>query len=122
MSKYDYKLAKEFIMQNKEVIKEASLGMAEDWFWTAETVYEDGKFLIDLDKNNINTAGINGSHWATPSLMVEFKDGSEVMYACYEGQPQTSKPPFMGHGIFSTPFQDVVDGIEKQSLKSVNGD
>lgn len=51
------------------------LGMREDWGWTAETVYEDGKFNIDLSGETVSIAGISGSIWATPVAEIEYKDG-----------------------------------------------
>ena len=50
---YDYKKAKQFIEKNKESIKQASLGMHEDWFWTAETIFKDGKYLVDFNDTNL---------------------------------------------------------------------
>jgi len=43
---YDYNKARELIEQFKPV--RATLGMREDWSWTAKDVYEDGRFIVDL--------------------------------------------------------------------------
>lgn len=52
MKYYDYNKAKTLI-ESTPNLAEASLGMREDWFWTAKTVWEDGiwtqtLFLGDL--------------------------------------------------------------------------
>ena len=48
MKKYDFKKAHDFIEAEKEVLAEATLGMHEDWFWTAETVWENGEYVVNL--------------------------------------------------------------------------
>lgn len=77
MKKYDYKKAYNYIESHKEEISEVSLGIHEDWFWTAEAVWKNGKYEVDLLSTNLKIAGIFGSKWATPVMQVEFKDGSE---------------------------------------------
>lgn len=77
MNKYDFKKAKEILLnipKNKlSQLVEASIGMSEDWFFTAQTVWEKGEFIIDLDEVE-KICGIDGSSWATPILRLEFKD------------------------------------------------
>ena len=80
--KYDYKKAKLFIENNKNNIKAAALGMLEDWFSTAEIIFKDDKFIVDLDDENLKIAGINGNFWATPILAVNYKDGTGKLYCC----------------------------------------
>lgn len=50
MKNYNYDLAKKIIntFVDLDVIDSAALGMQEDWFWTACTIYEDGKWQIEL--------------------------------------------------------------------------
>ena len=48
MKEYDFDKAKAIIEKNKENVKSASLGINEDWFWTAETIYEDGEYTREL--------------------------------------------------------------------------
>ncbi len=84
MKQYDYLKAKKIINQNKDEITSAELGMAGDWFGTAETIYQDGKYTIDLDMPKLKIAGIDGSHWATPMLKLEYKDGEYQKFDCYK--------------------------------------
>lgn len=80
--KYDYKKAKMLIEKEKKNIKEALLGMREDWFWTAEIVFEDDKYVIDLEQKNLTIAGIDGSFWATPVLEITYKDDTTKTEFC----------------------------------------
>ena len=91
--KYDFKKAKLFIEQNKENIKEAYLGMHEDWFWTAETIFEDGEFKVNLDDKDLSIGGINGSYWATPVLQVEYKDETIKTFHCHDNGEQGNARP-----------------------------
>lgn len=108
----DFDKARRLIAEHAETLAEASLGMAEDWFWTAETVWKGGAFtreLFDGDVTEENkrykallegaegldarnavreqfasllVGGISGSSWATPTLHLQFKDGSERRFDC----------------------------------------
>jgi hypothetical protein len=74
MKVYNYEKAKELIEKYKDKnLKSASLGMKEDWGWTAETIWCDGKFLTKLNKKT-KIAGINKSYWATPVIELDFGD------------------------------------------------
>ncbi|MDG4509661.1 hypothetical protein ACTGW1_04375 [Streptococcus suis] len=84
--KYDFKKAKTLIEAERENIERAFLGIREDWYWTADTVYEDGSFKIDLDTVE-KIAGIPGSSWGTPYLEIEYKDGSSKMVPCHDNGP-----------------------------------
>lgn len=53
MKSYDYKKAKHIIEESKDCLESASLGMHEDWFWTAETIWENGEFKRELPDNAI---------------------------------------------------------------------
>lgn len=77
MKTYDFNEAKSLI-ENTSNLESASLGMHEDWLWTAESVYEDGEFTIELNEDT-KIGGLNGSSWATPTLQLCFKDGTEKM-------------------------------------------
>jgi hypothetical protein len=84
--KYDFKKAKDLIEAERENIKSALLGMREDWSWTAETVFEDGEYRVDLDTVE-KIAGIDGSSWATPTLEIIYKDGDSKTVPCHDGGP-----------------------------------
>lgn len=72
---FDNNLIKEAIKKHEENILRASIGMREDWFWTGETIYEDGKLTQDLDNKIATSGGINSSYWATPIIRIETKKG-----------------------------------------------
>lgn len=93
MSKeYDFKKAKQLIEEKKNEIESASLGMAGDWSWTAETVWEKEEgFVIDLDTVEV-IAGISGSDWATPTLEMELTDGGTLRVSCFTGESKGTKP------------------------------
>lgn len=101
MKYYDVAKAKKLIEDNISSINSASLGMDEDWFWTAETIFEDGAFTIDLENTGGFIGGINGSVWATPTLEIEYKDGSIRKYNCYIGESDGERCPDFMFGVIS---------------------
>lgn len=105
MKIYDYEKAKEIINHRKDEIERASLGMYEDWFWTAETVFEDGKFTKKLTEETV-IGGINGSCWATPALRLELKNGEDECIGCYTGESDCERNPDFSYGCLSGPVQD----------------
>lgn len=110
MGKYDFNLAKKTIQKYSDLLEEASLGMAEDWFWTAESVYSDGTFKVNLEEDNLTIAGIDSSSWATPTLHLVFKDGKGTWLDCYEGEVDISnKPEWLELGVLSEDCQKYVD-------------
>jgi len=116
MKTYNYKKAKQVIENNKDKIKEASLGMKEDWYWTAETIYSDGEFKKNLDDNDLLLGGIDGSGWATPALLVEYKDGKEIFIDMYIDDGSPEKHGFrMPFGPLSGPAQNSISDIKTVS-------
>lgn len=105
--KYDFDKAKRLIEENKEKIQRASMGMYEDWFWTAETLFEDGAWKVNIDKMS-TVGGIDGSSWATPTLILNFIDEEgERAIPCYVGYSTRSQPPVPNLlGVLSGPVQD----------------
>lgn len=85
MKYYDFEKIKQFIEQHKNIIETASLGFNEDWFWTAETVFENGEFSKQLNEET-KIAGINGSMWATPTMEIVYTDGTEEKIECSKGE------------------------------------
>ncbi|GEQ32194.1 hypothetical protein B795N_00760 [Marinilactibacillus psychrotolerans] len=113
---YDFKKAKNFILENKETIESADLGIREDWSWTAEEVYNDKDgFVIDLDTVE-KIAGIPGSRWATPALLVVYKNGDSKLFDCHDGGNSNPMDPLaqaMMYGPLSGPTQEYVEDVEK---------
>lgn len=112
MKKYDFAKARDFIEAEKEVLAEAMLGMHEDWFWTAETIWENGKYAVNL-ATVTKIAGISGSPWATPVIKLKYIDGKERFLECYKGESSGTKPDFLELGVFSRPMQDSIAPIER---------
>lgn len=148
MRYYDYKKVKQLIDENAPEITEASLGMHEDWFWTAQTIFEKGEwtqqlFLGDLiaerekykaemveagqekaarqsvrDKyEHINIGGIAGSSWATPTLRLDYADGSCRMIPVFTGE-KSSGQVFAVNGCLSGPVQQQIPELEEITAES----
>lgn len=85
MKKYDTAFIKAYIEKHHPELKSVACGMKEDWSWTADVVWEDGKFVSEFNWNSksIEVAGITGSIWATPVMWVEFKDGHTEDIPCF---------------------------------------
>ena len=105
MKNYNFNKAKQLIAENSEILESSSLGMHEDWFWTAETVWEDGNYKTELN-DETTIGGISGSSWATPTIQLLFKDGTEKMIECSKGETDNDKPSFLQLGVLSQPVQD----------------
>lgn len=117
---YDFLKAKQIIEDNQKTLVGASMGMQEDWFWTAETVYEDGEFTQDLTKVD-KIAGIPGSEWATPVVRLEHKDGTDEIFECYKGE--SSGFNRFGSMLTSGPFSSEVQAnmpVAKEYEKNKN--
>ena len=86
MKKYNTEFIKQYIEDNKENIMHVECGMREDWSWTADTVYSNGKYYSEYDweSESICVAGICGSTWATPIMEVNFKDGRTEIVECFK--------------------------------------
>ena len=91
MKKYDLTKARAIVdkLSSLDVLQEATLGMHEDWFWTAQTIWMKDHGYDEGDLQSGLIAGIAGSSWGTPVLCVEFTDGSEKYFNCYTGDHQT---------------------------------
>lgn len=146
MKYYDYKKAKDFIEANKERITSASLGMHEDWFWTANEIYRDGEYLHKLPENGLDIemeylekrragmsvfseeamaydhhiGGLFGSSFATPTLEVEYADGTSDNFECSMGEYDDSYPDRIEKqvrlplGCLSEPCQNARDILKKK--------
>jgi len=110
MANYDFKAAKKYIQMHSDLIESATIGMEEDWFWTAQTVFEGGIFTENLDDEKLKIGGISGSDWATPMLEVTMKDGSEVKKVCAIGDIGEKEPEWFSLGCLSQECQDIRSG------------
>lgn len=45
MRYYDYMKIQNFITSNKDKIASVDIGMTEDWFWTAQSIFKDNEFI-----------------------------------------------------------------------------
>lgn len=117
MKKYDFEKAKRYIQMHSDLIEDATLGIQEDWWWTSEEVYSEGNFTQDLD-DLTEVAGITGSTWATPALLVNFKDGREEMLTCYQGESDEPPREWVREslGVLSEGTQQYIDNLDKPKL------
>ena len=113
---YDYGKAKKLVQKYSDTLEVACLGMAEDWFWTAEEIYEDGRLVCDLSEKP-EIGGICGSTWATPSLYFKFKDGREEMRDCYIGESKGEAPEGFSYGVLSGPTQEYAESLRNPKLE-----
>lgn len=84
MKNYNFTLAK-MITLTSSGLERAELGFHEDWFWTAEEIWNDKKGFIDSVFEEKKIAGINGSFWATPVIQLTFKCGKVEVIECSIG-------------------------------------
>lgn len=116
MKKYDFDKAKRIILERKDRVSVASLGMLEDWFWTATPIFEDCEFCIP---ENYLIAGINGSIWATPFLKIEYRDSSETFIPCYIGESEENASPSFSFGELSGPCQEIINEKSKKNWEDI---
>lgn len=93
---YSFKKIMAFVEKHKDECDEILVGMEEDWDWTADFVWKDGKVMIReeaetgcyspfrVGEDGVQIAGINGSTWATPWAKALKND--EEMYEEAVGQ------------------------------------
>lgn len=74
MNIIDWKAVKKFVRDRKPV--EVSAGIVNDWFWTAATVYENGKWVR-------NHRAYVTSDWASPGFKATLKNGDVVEVVAY---------------------------------------
>jgi hypothetical protein len=113
MKQYDIEKARQIVLKNKKQLVRASLGMHEDWYWTANTIWQNGMFTKILT-DDMDIAGINGSAWATPTLQLIFKDGTDKMIEVSKGQNTCKKEDFLVlTGVLSQPVQDNITPLSE---------
>lgn len=116
MKEYDYLKAKQIIEENKDNLKSVLLGMHEDWYWTADIIWENDKYVSefpteDSEFENYEIGGIKGSSWATPTIKLIFKDDEVIMKNCYKGDSSGEKPSWLTLGDISQSVQDNITPI-----------
>ena len=116
MRTYDFAKAKRLI-EAAENLESASMGMYEDWFWTATTVWEDGKWEHDLTTEP-TLGGIKSSDWATPTLRLDFigEEGCR-MVPCFTGEV-SGRQKFPIDGELSGPVQNALPSLEAAPERS----
>lgn len=85
MKYYDFKKAKKIIkdtLKKSKNLASASLCMIEDQGYTSEEIWRDNKFTKKFLAED-EVAGILGSHWATPTLVLYFKNDTEKHFSCF---------------------------------------
>lgn len=85
MKKYNAKLIHDFVEANKIEIKTVHLGMKEDWMWTNKLLYDtdNGGYQFELGDGDVRVAGITGSYWATPIMVICYADEKAEVIPCY---------------------------------------
>lgn len=75
MKYYDFERTEKIIENEKRKgLIEVELGMLEDWFWTGVTIWTK-ETSYNEDFVNQNIAGIKGSFWATPWIILTYENG-----------------------------------------------
>ena len=57
-------------------------------------------------RDSILIAGIYSSYWATPTLQLEFKDGTDKMIPCHDGGESAEHNSTEMLGVLSVPVQE----------------
>lgn len=123
MKKYDFNLAVSLVRQNMENLSEATLGIHEDWAWTAHPIWDtDDGFLINSKTKKV--MGIDGSNWGTPVLELRFKDSTIQIIECFYGESKADelkkieKSAMWASGPISAPIQEIRDEMEVLTINS----
>lgn len=78
MNTLDWLAVEKFVAERGPV--SVSAGLLEDWYWTAATVYEDGKW----DKERAYVT----SSWATPGFKAEMPNGDVIEVEAIRAQTE----------------------------------
>lgn len=71
----DWDVLKDFV-ENRHPV-EVSAGILNDWYWTADTVYENGSFRADH-------GAFVESYWATPGFKAKMPNGDVIEVVAYK--------------------------------------
>ena len=83
MKALDWEMLKKFIEDRKPL--EVSAGIINDWFWTAATVYENGKYIEDH-------RAYTESCWAIPGFKATMENGDVVEVVAFITVPPSTQP------------------------------
>ena len=122
MRNYDFEKAKELIQQHSKRLAEAAMGMHEDWWWTSASVWENGEYCKELS-DDTKICGLSGSSWATPTLHLIFKDGTEKMIPCLIGEKEEEKTEVEASamlGCLSGPAQKSLPPLSPERSDQIN--
>ena len=76
MNMYSKAKIEEFVEKVKDTAQSVDVGMYEDFFWTAETVWSKENGWMDgwneIEGDEVCLAGIKGSKWARPYARAKF--------------------------------------------------
>ena len=116
MRNYDFPTIKNFIDQHRDEIDTVLLGMHEDWYWTADTVFENGEYQKDLADKDTKIGGIIGSYWATPVMQVHFKNGHDEIFNSWIGDQEETAPMFPLSGCITDQVNSARSRLEIKNL------
>ncbi len=128
MKKYDYNLIKKIVDTFTSVteVESVSMGFHEDWFWTAETIYENGGFTERFLWEK-SAGGVNGSTWATPVIEIELATGETHIFNCYESDSiesdifkTISNMALFSGGVLSGPMLEYRLQLEVKDFKNAD--
>jgi len=102
---------------HSDVVESVSIGLIEDWFWTAESAYEDSRIILDFDDKDLLIGGIDGSIWATPTMLITYKDGRTEYKDCFVGESTSGMPASFQLGVLSMPCQERIDNDRTPKLE-----
>lgn len=91
-------------LDKKEKIESIALALLGDEFWNHETIWENGKW-----KRNRSFKCYEMSYWATPIMIIYYKDGKEKRLDCYFTDEKRGKK-----------IEEKIKLEMKESLKKVN--
>ncbi len=81
---FDWEKAALFIKKHKPI--KALAGLKDDFEWTGNTIYQDGKPLL-VDEDGEQPYTFLGSCWAIPLLIIEDERGYQDEIECYTLDP-----------------------------------
>jgi len=78
MRVFDWERCAKFIKENKEHISSIAAGLTEDWGYTGGLIYNNEDIVSEE-----NTYVWLSSTWATPTMVIQYKNGTEDEMSCY---------------------------------------